>query len=71
MEETIPQAEGIIESEGTVEAVETAVSTENSEPTVETEAEPTCEELLIAAQEEAAKKSGWLDAFPGRICQRP
>lgn len=61
MEETIPQAEGIIESEGTVEAVETAVSTENSEPTVETEAEPTCEELLIAAQEEAAKNlDGWM-----------
>lgn len=61
MEETTPQAEEIIEDAGTVEEIETAVSGENSEPAQEAEAEPTCEELLIAAQEEAAKNlDGWM-----------
>ncbi|MBE2221241.1 MAG: nucleotide exchange factor GrpE [Anaerolineae bacterium] len=58
VEETIPQDEGEI-MEGDV--VETAVSSEEA-PDKEA-VELTCEELLIAAQEEAAKNlDGWMRA---------
>lgn len=55
--ETTPQEEAeVIEGE----VVKTAVSPQNSAEQSET-AEPTCEELLAAAQEEAAKNlDGWM-----------
>ena len=59
VEETAPQEEvEVIEGE----VVETAVSTEEAtESPSEEQAEPTCEELLAAAQEEASKNlDGWM-----------
>lgn len=57
VEETTAQEEAEV-IEGVV--VETAVSTEEPSPSTESE-EPTCEELLTAAQEEAAKNlDGWM-----------
>ena len=55
--ETMPPEEAeMIEGE----VVETAVSTEQSASST-TAAQPTCEELLAAAQEEAAKNlDGWM-----------
>ena len=57
VEETPPQEEvEIVEGE----AVETAVSEETPSPEIE-EAEPTCDDLLTAAQEEASKNlDGWM-----------
>ena len=59
--ETTPQEEEVV-IDG--EVVETAVSTEEeteSTPEPEEQVEPTCEELLVVAQEEAAKNlDGWM-----------
>lgn len=64
VEETIPQEDAEIIEGDVVETVvseETAVSSEEASQESEEAVEPTCEELLAAAQEEATKNlDGWM-----------
>ena len=66
VEEITPQEEAEIIEGDVVETEvsnETAVSSEEESPESEEAAEPTCEELLVAAQEEATKNlDGWMRA---------